>query len=591
MTNPYSSLPIALGVTGHRDVQDKTQLLILLNNEITTLKQNYPHSPLLALSSLAEGADRLFAQVAMEKGIPLHVVLPFEKEEYERDFSATDTKEETVSEFREMYEYAQQTGGVYCVETVIPGSEPMLSLTNHPQGSLYRDLQYARAGMYLAQRCHILFALWDGLPARGLGGTAQVVNFRREGRIQEHVMAQLNTELPGIKRALGQSNLLDVPDTGLVCHIHVRREKGEYANNASEPTVSWYPPQPEGTAGKKTLTSDEESWYQSLKQLDALNARISEQEKRNTRPASPHFCQAAFGHVDTLANEGMVDIRKRYKGIFVLAALVAFAGNRVPGDPEHWVIVSLTASLILLFVLAWSLKRVHRSKANRKATELRALAEGLRVQDVWRQAGIMRPVSLHYLRRSHDNIAWVRRAMLGASIYTQPETPDALTRSLDDVKENWVADQQRYFAKNVKKKEHLHHNAKRMAFGLFGSGIVITAVVLGSSLTGVVNEHLAHTLHSYNMWGEHLAEFLIACAALCAAYAKFLGYEEDIADYQRSADLFSTALERMESKTPEYTPDIDDLQETLYALGIETLQENARWVARTTGRDVEIIGG
>jgi hypothetical protein len=38
-------------------------------------------------------------------------------------------------------------------------------------------------------------------------------------------------------------------------------------------------------------------------------------------------------------------------------------------------------------------------------------------------------------------------------------------------------------------------------------------------------------------------------------------------------------------------PDTEDLQETLYALGIETLQENARWVARTTGRDVEIIGG
>jgi hypothetical protein len=91
------------------------------------------------------------------------------------------------------------------------------------------------------------------------------------------------------------------------------------------------------------------------------------------------------------------------------------------------------------------------------------------------------------------------------------------------------------------------------------------------------------------MVGEHLAEFLIACAALCAAYAKFLGYEEDIADYERSAVLFSTALAKMESHSP--TPDTEDLQEILYALGIETLQENARWVARTTGRDVEIIGG
>jgi len=163
--------------------------------------------------------------------------------------------------------------------------------------------------------------------------------------------------------------------------------------------------------------------------------------------------------------------------------------------------------------------------------------------------------------------------------------------ALETVKESWVRDQQRYFAGSVKKKEHRHQTAKRTAFGLFGCGIAITAVVLASSLTGLFNEHLAHSLHRFNMWGEHLAEFLIASAALCAAWAKFLGYEEDIADYQRSADLFSTALEKMETRTPHYTPDIDDLQETLFALGIETLQENARWVARTTGRDVEIIGG
>lgn len=588
MSHALSSLPVTLGVTGHRDVQDSAQLLALLNDEITAIAQRYPHSPLLTLSSLAEGADRLFAQVAMEKGLPLHVVLPFDKDEYERDFAATAG---SVAEFRELYSYAQRTGGVYCVDTVIPGSESMLSLTNNPQGSVYRDLQYARAGMYLAQRCHILFALWDGCPARGLGGTAQVVNFRREGRIQEHDMAQLNAVLPGIKRYLGQSSLLDVPDTGLVCHIQVRRENGVYADNASAPSVCWYPPLP--TAGKSAPkeATGEESWYHSLRQLDELNGRIRQQEAQTASDDAPHFCHAAFQQVDRLANEKMVDIRKRYKSIFILAALVAFAGNRVPGDPEHWVVISLTASLILLFMLAWALKRVHRSRANRKATELRALAEGLRVQNVWRQAGIARSVSLHYLRRSHDNIAWVRRAMLGASIYPRPQSPEELTGALETVKESWVRDQQRYFTSSVKKKEHRHQTAKRTAFGLFGCGIAITALVLASSLTGLFNEHLAHSLHPFNMGGEHLAEFLIASAALCAAWAKFLGYEEDIADYQRSADLFSTALEKMETRTPHYTPDNDDLQETLFALGIETLQENARWVARTTGRDVEIIGG
>lgn len=578
----FSSLPVTLGVTGHRDVQDTEQLLTLLESEISAIQTRYPHSPVMALSSLAEGADRLFARVIMEKRLPLHVVLPFAKEEYERDFAAT------VDEFRELYDYAQKTGGIYCIDTVIPGSEPMISLDQNPQGSLYRDLQYAKAGMYLAQRCHILFALWDGEKARGLGGTAQVVNFRREGRIQDHDLAALNARLPGIKRYLGQSSLLDVPDTGLVCHIHVRRKAGTYANGATSPSVSWYPPLPVKGKPEASSIHGEESWYRSLERMDMLNARVAKEDDANSSLGTSHLCHAAFAHIDRLANKEMKDMRKVYNLIFGLAAVMALVGNRVPGDGEHWVITSLSLSLLLLVLLSVALSRVHSSRANRNATELRALAEGLRVQNVWRQAGIARAVSLHYLRRSHDNIAWVRRAMLAASIYPQSDA-STLKAAIDGVKESWVRDQKNYFEKNVHKKERKHRLAKRMAFGLFICGIAITSVVLASSLWGLTDEHLAHTLHFWNMVGEHLAEFLIACAALCAAYAKFLGYEEDIADYERSAVLFSTALEKMEAHSP--TPDTEDLQETLYALGIETLQENARWVARTTGRDVEIIGG
>lgn len=583
MPTNVSLLPITLGVTGHRDVQDAALLLALLQNEVAAIEARYPHSPILGLSSLAEGADRLFASVMMEKGLPLHVVLPFAQAEYEKDFATA----ESVTAFRTLCDYAAQTGGIYCVETVIPGSEAMIAHADQPQDAVYRDLQYARAGMYLAQRCHILFALWDGQPARGLGGTAQVVNFRREGRIQQQDLQQLTHTLPGIKRYLGQSTLLDVPDTGLVCHVHVRRSDGAYAAGAQGPSVSWYPPQPP-KGDKARREGEEESWYHSLERLDRLNSDIARQQKE-ADAAAAHVSHAAFVQVDRLANAKMEDIRKRYNRIFALAALMAIVGNRVPGDGEHWVITSLALSLLLLILLTQALKRVHRSKANRNATDLRALAEGLRVQNVWRQAGIARAVSLHYLRRSHDNIAWVRRAMLGASVYPLSE-PAALPQALEKVKEEWVRDQRDYFVKNVERKERKNRLAKRMATGLFGAGIVVTALVLGASLTGLFNEHLAHTLHSWNMWGEHLAELLIASAALSAAWAKFLGYEEDIADYQRSADLFDTALTRM-AGTGAYTPDTEDRQETLYALGIETLQENARWVTRTTGRDVEVIGG
>lgn len=587
-----SALPITIGVTGHRDVQDSDQLLLLIEQEISAITLRYPDSPLLALSSLAEGADRLFAQVAMRKGIPLHVVLPFNQQEYEKDFISDDNSSDSVTEFRELYNYALRTGDSYCIDTVVPGSEPMISDTSNPRGAIYRDLQYAKAGMYLAERCHILFALWDGADARGLGGTAQVVSFRRQGRLQDRDMAALNQQLPGIKRYLGQSGLLDIPDTGLVCHIHVRRKNGRYAGEQQSPSVSWYPPLPAPHGDSKKTTSSADNWYDSLKKLDQLNAAIAEQERHHPSPASEHFSLAAFTHIDRLASRKMSGIRQRYSRIFGLAALTALAGNRVPGDPESWVIISLFVSLLLLLLLAVTLWSTHRSDRKAEATALRALAEGLRVQNVWRKAGIARPVTLHYLRRSHPRLAWVRRALLGSSVYPRP-APQQLATGLGEIRQVWVAGQQHYLETNTEQKEQRFRRFRKLAGVLFGSGIGLTALILLSSLTAVSNEFLAHELHlhAFNMWGEHLAEFLIASAALCAGYAKFLGFEEDITDYQRSASLFAAAEKRMSDTTKHYLPDQEDIQETLYALGCETLQENARWVARETSRDVELIGG
>ena len=586
------ALPITIGVTGHRDVQDSDQLLLLLEQEINAIRSRYPDSPLLALSSLAEGADRLFARVAMQLHIPLHVVLPFSQQEYEKDFISEDNPSGSVAEFRELYDYALTTGDVYCIDTVVPGSEPMISDTSNPRGPLYRDLQYAKAGMYLAERCHILFALWDGADARGLGGTAQVVSFRRYGRLQDRDMAALNQQLPGIKRYLGQSGLLDIPDTGLVCHIHVRRKNGRYAGEQQTPSVSWYPPLPATRGGTKKTASASDSWYDSLQKLNQLNAAIAQQEQHHPSAGGDHFSLSAFNHIDRLANRQMSGIRQRYSRIFLLAALTALAGNRVPGDPESWVIISLFASLLLLLLLAISLWNTHRSETKAEATAMRALAEGLRVQNVWRRAGIARPVSLHYLRRSHPRLAWVRRALLGSSVYPRP-APQQLTAGLASIRQEWVAGQQHYLETNTEKKEQRFRRFRKMAGSLFGSGIGLTALVLLSSLTAISNESLAHELHlhAFNMWGEHLAEFLIASAALCAGYAKFLGFEDDITDYQRSAALFAAAEKRMSDTTQHYVPDEEDIRETLYALGCETLQENARWVARETSRDVELIGG
>jgi hypothetical protein len=45
-----------------------------------------------------------------------------------------------------------------------------------------RNHQYAWGGAFVAKNADVLFAVWDGEPARGTGGTAHVVDWFLAGR-------------------------------------------------------------------------------------------------------------------------------------------------------------------------------------------------------------------------------------------------------------------------------------------------------------------------------------------------------------------------------------------------------------------------
>ena len=71
-------IPLVIGVTGHRNLHpEETELLQdQVRQLLRFLQQRYPDTPLLLLSPLAEGADRLVAKVALAEKIRLIVPLP-----------------------------------------------------------------------------------------------------------------------------------------------------------------------------------------------------------------------------------------------------------------------------------------------------------------------------------------------------------------------------------------------------------------------------------------------------------------------------------------------------------------------------------
>ncbi|MGC9187651.1 MAG: hypothetical protein ACP5GN_08225 [Fervidicoccaceae archaeon] len=61
---------LVIGITGHRDIvnEDRELLKDKIREIFKELRSRYANTPLLLITSLAEGADRIGAEVALEMG-------------------------------------------------------------------------------------------------------------------------------------------------------------------------------------------------------------------------------------------------------------------------------------------------------------------------------------------------------------------------------------------------------------------------------------------------------------------------------------------------------------------------------------------
>lgn len=103
------------------------------------------------VTSLAEGSDTIAANVALDAGYRVDACLPFDREEFAKDFSG-----------KALDEYQAALASCRTV-TELPGSR------EHMLGA------YEAAGRMVLDQGDLLIAVWDGSPALGRGGTAEIV--------------------------------------------------------------------------------------------------------------------------------------------------------------------------------------------------------------------------------------------------------------------------------------------------------------------------------------------------------------------------------------------------------------------------------
>lgn len=155
-----------VGITGHQDLSPAVADAI--RHGLRRLLEETP-DPIAGVTSLAEGADQMFAALVLERGGLLHVVLPSKR--YEEAF-ATAAGAET---FRLLLARATE------IETM-PFSEPS-------------EEAFCAAGQRVVELSDLLVAVWDGEPARGKGGTADIVEYARRRGVDVRVIWP-----PGVSR-------------------------------------------------------------------------------------------------------------------------------------------------------------------------------------------------------------------------------------------------------------------------------------------------------------------------------------------------------------------------------------------------------
>ncbi|GLU50478.1 hypothetical protein [Nocardiopsis ansamitocini] len=140
-----------IGITGHSNLAADS--VPLVREALTEALSPYSDSGLVGISCLARGADQLFAEVVLELGGRLEVVLP------SVDYREAKVEPHDLERF----------------DTLLMGSVLVRYMPHRTAGrDAYEDANEAVLG-----GIDRLVAVWDGRPSGGRGGTGDAVGTAR----------------------------------------------------------------------------------------------------------------------------------------------------------------------------------------------------------------------------------------------------------------------------------------------------------------------------------------------------------------------------------------------------------------------------
>ena len=550
-------MPIVIGVTGHRDLVDAE--IDEIRNEVRDLflmlRARFPRTPLRVMSSLAEGADRLAARVALEAGIPVQAVLPMPAVHYRDDFGSQASR----SEFDELCQQAEILQ--------IPLAESEIIAANTSSES--RAVTYAEAGMFISAHCHILMAIWDGEHSDKVGGTAQIVYFQHYDR------------LSGIDEKVPRTSLFLTDDeSDLVYHVHCSRLSapqapgkvvhGEwFTADIDRPRTARLPHRYELIFDRTNeFNRDIIRWQERGRPFTDSLGEAPSSESREAAAVVARF----FGIADTLANHFQRRVSRSLVLIYVLAVLTGLAFliySELDGfESMIYAFLTLLATGILVAAVAG------RREWHRKYLEYRVLAEGLRVQYYWTVAGIhgdghTKFAYDNFLRQRDRELGWIRNVMRVAGVPGDTRRDDIDVPGLAFTIEKWIGapdghGQLAYYRHKARHRHKANVLTQWLTWACLWSGIGAACIL--AFLAGDSSETVKDRLII-------LMGILPLIAGVAEAYTQRKANRELSKQYQFMERVFANAHRRIAQARNDR-----ERREVLLGLGEAALTEHAEWI-------------
>lgn len=139
-----------IGISGHQNILPQSAVgwvADAIRDELRNRRAS------VGVSSLAAGTDQIFASIVLELGLELEAVIPCAG--YESAFA----DDEGRARFRRLNEAAK-------IHRHLNFDEPS-------------ELAFLSAGQQVVDLADLMIFVWNGKPARGLGGTADIVAYAK----------------------------------------------------------------------------------------------------------------------------------------------------------------------------------------------------------------------------------------------------------------------------------------------------------------------------------------------------------------------------------------------------------------------------